>query len=412
MASAYPTPEQLAWQELEFGIFYHFGINTFTGKELGDGSEDPRLFMPTALDCRQWVQAAKRAGARYAILTAKHHDGFCLWPTSTTDHCTRSIPWRDGEGDVVREFVDACRAEGILPGLYCSPWDRNASCYADPAAYSSFYEAQLTELCSRYGPLVEVWFDGFGSEGYRYDWSRIMRTVRRLQPHAVVFNMGDPDVRWGGNEAGFAGPDLWTRIDKTRTDGYWGEAELPSGDGRYLPAEMDATINEAGWFWHPDSTSRIRSLDELVGMYYRSVGHGTNLLLNAAPNRQGLLDGREVDRLGALGDTLRRRFGSPAGAAEDGTDLLEIELATATVIGRFEAMEDLSGGEHVLGWVLEAEMGHLPDSRPAWHRLATGTALGHRRLGDFAPLRTTRVRLRVLAARGEPHLRRLHVFAP
>ncbi|HLS89865.1 MAG TPA: alpha-L-fucosidase [Limnochordia bacterium] len=413
MAPHLPTPQQLRWQDLEFGLFVHFGINTFTGREWGDGTEDPALFYPTALDCRQWARVAKEAGMRYAILTAKHHDGFCLWPTETTAHSVKSSPWRDGKGDVVREFVDACREEGILPGLYCSPWDRNAPCYSDPKAYSEFYARQLEELCSNYGPLVQLWFDGAGSEGYTYDWDRIIGTVRRLQPDAVIFQMGDPDVRWGGNELGYGSPDLWTTVDASRLDVLWESPrrELPP-QGRFLPVELDTTINRAGWFWHPNTTDQIKSLDELIGIYYRSVGHGANLLLNVAPNREGRLEEAEVQRLLELGAEIRRRFGNPLAVAGPGAGELEIVLREPALVARFEAMEDLSQGESVLEWVLEAQVGQDGLGRPAWHRLAHGYALGHKRLGDFPPIVASRFRLRVIRSRGEARLRSLKVFAP
>lgn len=378
---------------------------------------------------------------RYAILTAKHHDGFCLWPTATTAHSVKSSPWRDGKGDVVREFVDACRAEGILPGLYCSPWDRNAPCYSDPKAYSEFYDRQLEELCSNYGPLVQIWFDGAGSEGYVYDWERIMATVRRLQPEAVVFQMGDPDVRWGGNELGYGDPDLWTAVDENRLDVLWESPHRPlPAEGRYLPAELDTTINRAGWFWHPGTTNQIKSLEELIGVYYRSIGHGANLLLNLAPNREGKLEEAEVERLLELAAEIRRRFGSPVaeasrvvgedgggaegrggeGGSEEGggrgenrgTAELEVVLDKPALVARFEAMEDLREGEKVLEWVLEAQVGQDGLGRPAWHRLAHGYALGHKRLGDFPPIVASRFRLRAVRSRGEASLRSLRLFAP
>jgi alpha-L-fucosidase len=406
-----PSPQQLAWQELEFGLFCHFGMNTFTDREWGDGTEDPSRFHPTGLDCRQWARTAREAGMRYAILTAKHHDGFCLWPTATTRHSVRSSQWRGGNGDVVREFVDACRAEGVQPGLYCSPWDRNAACYGDPAAYSDFYDRQLRELCGNYGPLVEVWFDGAGSAGYRYDWDRIMGTVRDLQPDAVVFNMGDPDIRWGGNESGFGSPDLWTAVDATRRDVCWMSEDyaLPAA-GRYLPAEMDTVINRAGWFQHADSTTTIRTREELVGVWERSVGHGANLLLNLAPNQQGRLEEAEVARLLELRAELDGRYGRPLGEATDGADVLEIALAQPALVSRFEAMELLAEGERVLEWLLEAQVGKDGLGQPAWHRLASGRMLGHKRLGAFAPIRARRFRLRVTQAQGEARLRRLRLF--
>src|SRR5690606_14242947 len=213
-----PTPSQLRWQREETALFIHFGINTFTDREWGNGSESPALFDPAALDARQWVRAARAAGAGSLILTAKHHDGFCLWPTATTRHSVAASPWKGGSGDVMREFVDACRAEGLGAGVYLSPWDRNAPSYGSGRAYDDLYIAQLSELLTRYGPMVEVWFDGANGEepnGKRqaYDWPRIHRTVRSLQPEAVIFSDAGPDVRWIGNERGVAGATCWSTID-------------------------------------------------------------------------------------------------------------------------------------------------------------------------------------------------------
>lgn len=403
MVATLPTTRQLHWQELEFGMFCHFGVNTFTNKEWGDGNEDPQCFHPTHLDCRQWARVARQAGMRYAILTAKHHDGFCLWPTATTEHCVRNSPWRQGQGDVVREFVDACRAEGILPGVYCSPWDRNASCYPDPQAYSAFYTAQLRELCSNYGPLAEIWFDGAGSEGYTYDWEAIMSTVRQLQPEAIIFNMGDPDIRWGGNETGFAPSHLSNLVEGTLPDGT--NAQI------YRPVEVDTTLCQSHqqlWFWHPDSAQHLRSLDELLGVYYRSIGHGANLLLNVAPSAAGVLEKTEVDHLLAFTTEIQRRFGTPLATVEQGEQVLEMTLEHPTLVTRYLAMENLRRGEHIQEWVLEAES--EDSGKPYWNSLVSGTTLGHKRLGDIAPIVAQRFRLRVIRSSGPARLRRLQLF--
>ena len=397
---AQPTVQQLAWQDLELGMFCHFGVNTFTGREWGDGSEDPAIFQPTHLDCKQWAREARKAGIRYAILTAKHNDGFCLWPTRTTEYCIRNSPWKDSKGDVVREFVEAMCEEGILPGLYCSPWDRNASCYADPKAYSAFYNEQLRELCTNYGPLVEIWFDGAGSEGYSYDWESIMHTVHTLQPDALVFQMGDPDIRWVGNESGFAPYTLSNVVTMQQ-----GQRETLM----YQPFEVDTPICAQRWFWHKDNAAYIRSLTELIGVYYRSVGHGGNLLLNLAPTHEGLLAEDEVARLQELAGEIKKRFGGPVGSAEHGEAILEIELPQPMLLTRFLAMEDLSDGEHIRAWQLEAE--NEDRGVAIWDYIASGSTLGHKRLSDFAPIVTRRVRLRVLRADGQARLRCLQVFA-
>src|SRR5690606_18175206 len=235
-----PTASQLLWQQDELALFVHFGINTFTDREWGDGREAPALFAPAALDARQWARAARAAGFRAMILTAKHHDGFCLWPTATTSHSVAASPWRGGAGDLVREFVDACRAEGLRAGLYCSPWDRNAPSYGDSPRYNDLYCDQLTELLTRYGPIHEVWFDGANGEGpngrrQEYDWPRFWALVRRLQPDAVIFSDAGPDVRWIGNEEGVAGDPNWSTVDPATVPvpGMSGEAvmrQLQHGD--------------------------------------------------------------------------------------------------------------------------------------------------------------------------------------
>ena len=213
-----PSPAQLAWQREELALFIHFGVNTFTNREWGDGREDPAIFAPGRLDARQWARAARAGGFRAMVLTAKHHDGFCLWPSRTTSHTVARSPWRAGGGDVVREFVDACRAEGLRPGLYLSPWDRNNPTYGDSPRYNDLYCEQLTELLTNYGPLSEVWFDGANGEGpngkkQEYDWPRVWALVRKLQPDAVMFSDAGPDVRWCGNEHGTAGEPNWSTVD-------------------------------------------------------------------------------------------------------------------------------------------------------------------------------------------------------
>lgn len=209
-----PTPQQLEWQQMEFTCFLHFGINTFTGREWGDGTEDPNLFNPTELDCEQWVRALKEGGFKMAIITAKHHDGFCLWPTRTTKHSVASSSWKNGQGDVVRELRNACDKYGLKFGVYLSPWDRNAECYGQGEAYNQFFVEQLTELLTNYGEVHEVWFDGANGEGpngkkQEYDWDAILSTIRRLQPKAVTAIMGD-DVRWVGNEGGLGRATEWS----------------------------------------------------------------------------------------------------------------------------------------------------------------------------------------------------------
>lgn len=319
-----PTTGQLAWQELEFGIFLHFGLNTFFGKEWGDGSLPPSAFNPTELDAREWVRVAKEAGARYLVLTAKHHDGFCLWPTETTEYSVAASPWRGGKGDVVAEVAEACREAGIGLGLYLSPWDRNSPVYEDPRAYSDVYARQLTELCTRYGPLIELWFDGAGSEGYEYDWPKIVEVIREYQPDAMVFNMGAPTIRWVGNENGLAADPVSYVVERTNLSNYTAET-IETGDALYLPPECDVSIRRK-WFWHEDDEPK--TIEHLLAIAYRSIGMGANLLLNVPPNRLGRLDAADVATLTAWRAEWDRRFGEPIQA--------ELEQSGAVWTARFE----------------------------------------------------------------------------
>ncbi|HRP06897.1 MAG TPA: alpha-L-fucosidase [Gemmatimonadales bacterium] len=311
-----PSPAQLRWQRDELAIFVHFGVNTFTDREWGDGTERPAIFDPTALDCRQWARSARAAGFKAMILTAKHHDGFCLWPTATTSHSVASSPWRGGQGDLVREFTDACRTEGLRAGLYLSPWDRNSPVYGDSPRYDQFYTTQLTELLTRYGPVHEVWFDGANGEGPNgrkqvYDWPRYWGLVKQLQPDSVIFSDAGPDVRWIGNERGVAGETNWSTVDPSIVThpGMSGDEVMRSltegdRDGTvWRPGETDTSIRP-GWFWHPAEDSRVRSVEDLVQLHFTSVGRNSKLLLNVPPTRDGLFHSTDVARLTAM----RRRL--------------------------------------------------------------------------------------------------------
>ncbi|OJX97983.1 alpha-L-fucosidase [Salana multivorans] len=345
-----PTPQQLAWQSWGIGLFVHVGVNTFRGVEWSDGTIPPAAFDPSDLDAREWVEAARAIGARYLVLTAKHHDGFCLWPTATTDYSVASSPWRDGRGDVVAEVARACREAGIGLGLYLSPWDRNAPAYADPDAYADLYVAQLTELCTRYGPLVELWFDGAGSEGYRYDWRRIMDVARTHQPDAMVFNMGDPTIRWVGNEDGLATDPVEYVVTHSQMSNYTVET-IEHADALYLPPECDVSLRR-GWFWRADDEPK--SLEHLLAIYYRSVGLGANLLLNVPPDDRGRLDPADLARVEELGAELRRRFADPVrvtpteSATHAGGSTWRVEVPAARAFDHVRLVEDLRDGQRVV----------------------------------------------------------------
>ena len=406
-----PTPQQLAWHRAELAMFVHFTVNTFTDREWGDGTEDPRVFNPTALDAGQWVRTAQAGGFRTMILTAKHHDGFCLWPTATTTHSVRSSPWRGGRGDVVRDLVDACRAAGLGVGLYLSPWDRHEPTYGDSPRYNDFYAHQLTELLTRYGPIVEVWFDGANGEGpngkkQQYDWPRVHGIVRRLQPRALIFSDAGPDLRWIGNERGVAGDPNWCPVDPAAVPypGASGDAitaALQHGDPRgtvWRPGEADVSIRP-GWFWHPAEDDNVRDADDLVELYFSSVGRNAGLLLNVPPTRDGLFHDSDVARVAEFGRKRSALFATDlaAGARRHDSstgDGLDLELARPATFDVASLEEAIAYGQTVARYTLLAQSG---PGRP-WTTLARGTTIGHKKLERFPAVTASRVRLTIDAA--------------
>jgi alpha-L-fucosidase len=404
-----PTASQLLWQRDELAMFIHFGVNTFTDREWGDGKESPGIFNPSALDARQWARVARQAGFKAMILTAKHHDGFCLWPTATTTHSVASSPFRDGRGDVVREFVDACRAESLRVGLYLSPWDQNHPTYGDSQRYNDVYEAQLTELLTQYGDVHEVWFDGANGEGPNgkrqvYDWPRIWGVVRRLQPNAVMFSDAGPDVRWIGNERGVAGVTNWSTVrpEIVPVPGLEGAEVMRSlqegdRDGTvWRPGETDVSIRP-GWFHHAAQDAQVRSAANLTMLYFSSVGRNSKLLLNVPPTRDGLLHERDVDSLlgmrarldvmfatdFASGAMVRWRVTAPK------TAVGEITLASPADIGIVDLREDVAQGQRVAKFTLEGR------ESTSWRTLLSGTTIGARRLEHVIHGRIQALRLTV-----------------
>jgi alpha-L-fucosidase len=415
-----PTPAQLRWHREELALFVHFGINTFTDREWGDGRESPALFNPAALDARQWARAARAAGARAMVLTAKHHDGFCLWPTETTTHSVASSPWRGGAGDVVAEFVAACRAEGLGAGLYLSPWDRHEPSYGDSPRYNDLYSAQLTELLTRYGRLVEVWFDGANGEGpngkrQQYDWPRVFGTVRRLQPEAVIFSDAGPDVRWIGNEDGVAGETCWATIDPAAVPwpGYDapGVRELlqrgdPAGSV-WRPGETDVSIRP-GWFYHAEQDGEVRDAANLLGLYFTSVGRNSKLLLNVPPTPDGLFHPTDLRSLAAFGAEKRWLFawdgatGAETRVERDGW-MISLALTAPATFDVVCLEEDIQLGQVVSAYRVEANISG------SWRTVSRGTTIGHRKLDRIAPVTASSVRLIVEDALDAPRIARVSV---
>lgn len=373
-----PSPGQLAWQRAGLGVFFHVGLNTFHGLEWSDGTLDPATFAPDALDTDQWVRTAQDAGAEYVVLTAKHHDGFCLWPTTTTDYSVAASPWRDGRGDLVGELAASCRRHGMRLGLYLSPWDRNADCYPDAAAYDEFYLTQLRELCTNYGELYELWFDGAGSQGRSYDWTRIAALIDELQPQAMVFNMGRPTIRWVGNEDGLAADPVRYVVAQTKLDNYT-TSSIDFAEQYYLPPECDVSIRR-GWFFQPEQ--QPKSLEHLLAIYYRSIGLGANLLLNLPPDRHGLLPAEDVARVEEWRAELNRRFADPLPAtlthADDGT--VRLDFGREVELDHLLLAEDLTAGQRA-----GEHQVRTPDGRA----VATGGSIGVRRLHVFPAVTTS-----------------------
>ena len=314
---ALPTPQQLAWHDMEYYWFIHFGPNTFTDKEWGHGDEPADAFNPSALDCRQWARLARKAGAKGIILTAKHHDGFCLWPSEFSKHTVRESKWKDGKGDVVKELMEACKEEGLKFGVYLSPWDRNHEKYGTPE-YNDVYVASMKELVQHYGPFFEFWWDGANGEGpngkkQEYDFRRFENTMREIAPNTVVFSDIGPDVRWIGNEKGIAGKTNWNYLDTAgfkRGIGAPPTDTLNQGniDGKnWIPGECDVSIRP-GWFYHAEEDDKVKTAEQLFDLYLKSVGRGANFLLNVPPDRRGLIHEADSAALTGFAKLLKESF--------------------------------------------------------------------------------------------------------
>ena len=415
-----PSPQQVEWQDLEFGVIVHFSTNTFLDREWGDGTASPAVFNPTQFDPDQWMQAIKASGAKYIVLVAKHHDGFCLWPTSQTDYSVKASPWKDGKGDVVGEVARSARKYGLKFGVYLSPWDRHDPRYNTPEAYDKYYLSELEELAQHYGDLVEFWLDGAGSEGHVYDFKKIIETLRTYQPNTVVFAdtglFEYGDARWVGTESGSVNYENWNVIDR-------------HGYRRWRPVEADTPLRKEHWFWHPRDENSLKSLDELLGVYDRTVGRGAQLMLGVAPDNRGLLPNADVERLKDLGDALRdrlltnlalQRTGAPeTDAAFDndpdtfwsapaGSHHAELELSFDHPI-RFDhalTMEWLNAGQHVQRYSIEA----WDDTSQTWTVIIEGQAIGHKKIDGFPAVTASRVRLNILSSTSEAHIREFQLY--
>lgn len=447
-----PSDRQLTWHEMEYYMFVHFTVNTFTDKEWGFGDEKESVFNPTDLDCRQWAKVAKDAGMKGIIITAKHHDGFCLWPSKYTSHSVRNSSWKDGKGDVLKELRLACDEYNLKLGIYLSPWDRNNAAYGNPE-YLTYYRNQLRELLTGYGDIFEVWFDGAnGGDGYYggaketrkidnktyYDWTNTHKIVRELQPLAVMFSDAGPDIRWVGNESGMGSQTNWCLLNR---DNMYPGGDFASilgeghDDGKYwVPAEVDVSIRP-GWFYHQNQDSLVRSPENLMELYYSSVGRNSNLLLNVPPDRRGLLHENDIESLFEFRELLKKEFatdlargkvatasatrgrGYEASNVNDGnpetywatedsqtTGDLTIDFGKETEVNRIIIQEFIKLGQRVQEFNVSAL------SNGNWQHLLDGTTVGHKIIRKFPVIKATKIKLTISKSKACPVISNLELY--
>jgi alpha-L-fucosidase len=414
-----PSPQQVEWQDLEMGAIIHFGPNTFLNQEWGDGTADPKIFNPMQFDPEQWMRALQAAGVKYVVFVAKHHDGFCLWPTSQTDYSVKSSSWEGGKGDVVRRVEAAARKYGLKFGVYLSPWDRHEPRYKKSEDYDRYYTAELDELTQNYGDLEEFWLDGAGSAGHVYNFARYVEELRMSQPNTLVFAdmalFEYGDIRWVGNEEGIISYENWNVIDR---HGYL----------RWRPVEADTPLRKRHWFWHPDDEANLKSVPELMATYEKTVGRGGQLMLGIAPDRRGLLPETDVKRLEEFGEAIKERYGKSLTANHVASDketelaldrdpetfwsapegshhaVLEVNFGKPVTFDHALTMEWLNSGQHVEKYAIEIYR------EGKWVRVGGGSAIGHKKI-DVVPRSTaSRVRLNILSSSGEAHIREFQIF--
>lgn len=450
-----PSERQLAWHEMEFYAFVHFNMNTFTNMEWGFGDESPELFNPTELDCRQWARVCKEAGMKGIILTAKHHDGFCLWPSEYTEHSVKNSPWKNGQGDVVRELAEACNEYGLKMGVYLSPWDRNHADYGKPE-YITYFRNQLRELLTNYGEIYEVWFDGAnGGTGWYgganeerridretyYDWENTRQIVRELQPMACMFSDAGPDIRWVGNESGWAGETNWSILKRDDfAPGVVSDLKfLQQGqiDGtHWLPAEVDVSIRP-GWYYHPSEDHKVKTLPQLLDIYYNSIGRNASFLLNFPVDTRGLIHEKDVEQLMKLANAIKVDFSnnlalgkkitasnSRGGAKKFKPEYLidespetywatdddvvvssiTIDFGKPTEFNRFLVQEYIPLGQRVKEFTLEAF------AQNEWKQIEAQTTIGYKRILRFPNVVASKLRLNIKDAKACPVISNIGVY--
>jgi len=450
-----PTDRQLAWHEMEQYAFVHFTTNTFTDKEWGFGDESESVFNPTAMDVTQWTKTIKEAGLKGLVLTCKHHDGFCLWPSQYTEHSVKNSPYKNGKGNVVDEVEKACRVDGLKFGVYLSPWDRNRADYGSPS-YVEYYRNQLKELFAAHSPVFEMWFDGAnGGDGYYgganekrkidgknyYDWPTTLNLIRGLEPQVIFFSDAGPDIRWCGNERGFVGETNWNTISAdTLYAGKSGIQDLlntGSENGTsWIPAEVDVSIRP-GWFYHAKEDSLVKTPEQLFEIYLSSVGRGANLILNIPPDRRGLINEIDVASLQGWKKLIDERFKTnlalnktttassvrgylpdyEANMVTDGnketywvtndqenTGVLEIDLDEKKLISYVLVQEYIKLGQRVKGFAVEVEKDGI------WQQVAKGTTIGYKRILRINPVEAQKVRIMISDSKACPVISNVEVY--
>ena len=433
-----PSPAQLAWQQLEYYAFVHFGMNTFTDHEWGEGRAGADNFNPTNFDARQWARVVKAAGMRGIIITAKHHDGFCLWPSATTEYSVKASQWREGKGDVLKELSAACKEYGLKFGVYISPWDRNHPLYGTPQ-YNAVYKAQWRELLTNYGEVFESWLDG-ANDGKRrmvYDFGGFFSTIKALQPRTITFSDAGPDIRWVGNEKGFAGETNWSPRDNEGTfPGFADEKQLNVGDEKgttWLPAECDVSIRP-GWFYHANEDDKVKSVEQLMNIYYGSVGRNANLLLNLGVDRRGLINENDERRLLEFKAAREAEFKneivvrrvtatntrSAVFSADKATDnnaqsywatadgvteaALELDFGAEVELNRLQIQEHIALGQRVKKFSVSIWR------NGTYETIASATTIGFKRLLRLPLVKTNKLKLTIEAAKACPTINNVAAY--
>lgn len=438
-----PTSQQLKWHEMELYLFTHFGPNTFTDKEWGEGNEREEIFKPTGLDCRQWCRIAKAAGAKGIIITAKHHDGFCLWPSKYSTHTVRESTWKNGKGDVLKELSQACKEYGLKFGVYISPWDRNHPKYGTPQ-YNDVFINMMKEIFTIYGPIWELWWDGANGEGPNgkkqvYDWSRFKKTVKTLSPKTVVFSDVGPQIRWCGNENGIAGKTNWNYLD---TAGFTPGAGAPSTDtlnrgnvnGKvWIPAECDVSIRP-GWFYHKEEDGKVKTPEQLFQLYLKSVGRGANLLLNVPPDRRGLINENDSAALmgfknlrgesfknnltkKAKGNSVSHNSATPSPKITDGDvntfetvyipglNFLDLEFNKPNKVNCIVLKEYLVDGQHCKKFSI-----YFMNKKHEVLKKIEGSTIGHKRIITFPTLDANIIEIRIDEQKGNTAISEIETY--